>query len=535
MKKLYILLVYLAAILLLLSSCVEENFTGVVFYDVDNDSLYTANDIPIPDVQVSDGLNIVITNEKGIFKLPKSDAEFIYITKPSGYDLPLERNCIPVFYKKVEESTEIYNFILRSSSIVDDFTAIIMNDIHLEVNLGEGGWCPNQDPVETFNEYIDEFISLDPRPDFFISVGDQSGVWPDNTERLEEYVIACSRLGVPVYNAMGNPGHNDSDLDRVFFKNAYRSYFGPLYYSFDYGNYHFIVLDTNIIWGDHGKNLAFGLDEKQYEWFMKDLELNKEKCLLVFYHEPIDNTENQLEYWFKVMAGKKPDVWLEKEKVLALLDAYNVAATFAGHTHTNGLYEEAGTIFVTNGAVCGAWWGPKFNGFMYPFYPEYEENEINAGPDGTPQGYRILSAYPTLFSTSYKAFRDEARITFANPTSTYIGSGKLSFTDLDMINFYTFCINVAKNGDPISTSTFAMKPLRGVIPLLLNAYSIYPIQKVEYRIDIGEWSEAEQIGGLMWNSQIETSDLMPGLHVITARLVDDQGEYSSQMAIIVGL
>jgi len=512
----------------------ENNWSGAVFHDVDRDGTYRTNDLPLEGVQVTDGRQIVTTDAKGLFQLPREEAaDYIYITKPSGYDPWLDENAVPRFFQKIGEGPQarVYTFPLMPSPRADTFTAVLMNDIHLEVVPGEGGHHADQDPVETFNEFVDEFLAMDPPRDFFVSIGDQSGVTPENTSGLDAYVDSCGRLGVPVYNVMGNPGHNDGDLDRVFFKSAYRARFGPLYYAFDVTGWHLIVLDTNLISGDHGRELAFGLDERQLAWFREDLERNRDKRVLLFYHEPIDNTENTLEVLIKLLTGKKPDVWVGKEEILELFRSHPVMATFAGHTHSNGLYEEAGTIYVTNGAVSGAWWGPDFNGLMDLLYPEYAALGINSGPDGTPQGYRILTLGQDLLSSSFKAFREERKVTFANPAATDIGTGKLSYLDLDPRNSYTFMLAMDGGDGGASTGTPVSEPLRGEVPLVFNAFSLLPVTGVEFRIDEGPWQRAEPAGGLIWGGTLDTRPMAPGAHTLSARVEDGQGSSISSVTI----
>jgi UDP-2,3-diacylglucosamine pyrophosphatase LpxH len=509
--------------------CDSESICGAVFVDTDKDLIYSPNDSPIAGVQVTNGKDITITDDKGVFKLPKG-FDYVYITKPDGYDLPLAMNNIPVFFRKTEPQQQLYYFSLTPSEATHAYSGVIMNDIHLEVVAGQGQWGANQDPLETFNKFIDEFMNLSPKPDFIIANGDQSGVTPEDTSGLDNYVSACSRLGIPVYNVMGNPGHNDSDSDRVFYKTAYRSYFGPLYHSFDYDDCHFIVLDTNILSGDHGKILTYGLDETQKQWFETDLELNKYKRILVFFHEPIDNTENTIEYIVKKLLKKPPDVWVDRESILELLAKYKVSVVFFGHTHSNGIFKEKGTLHVTNGAVCGAWWGPDFNNIMYIFYSSMSDRGINANADGTPQGYRILTVAPEILSSSYKAFTQERDICFADPAGTRLGYEKLSFTDIDILNAYTFC--VYGNVESLKTGVSKLQILKGIIPLTLNAYSLYPIESVAYKIDSGSWVDAMHNGGIIYSAEIDAAKLSPGPHIITARIKDSMGKKDSMIFVV---
>jgi hypothetical protein len=183
------------------------------------------------------------------------------------------------------------------------------------------------------------------------------------------------------------------------------------------------------------------------------------------------------------------------------------------------------------------------NMLMYACHPEYEKKGINAGPDGTPQGYRILSANSSTLGTLYKAFRDERGISFANPTLTKIWPSNIltrlshlyrdGYLSEDGKNSYTVYMNFDGNGDPIFTNLLNTETLSGTFPLVLNAWSLYPIQKVEYKIDDGNWIEADQIYGIMWSSLIDTSKLSAGEHQITGRIVDVKGKYPKQMDITV--
>jgi len=513
----------------------EGHLCGAVFHDVDRDGAYRTNDVPLGGVQVTDGRRIAATDGAGLFRLPQEDAaQYVIVTQPSGYVPPLDGHAVPRFFVPVPQGPqeEAYLFPLVPWGGRGAFTAVVMNDIHLEVVPGQGGHNPDQDPVDTFNEYVDEFLALDPPPDFVVSVGDQSGVVPGDTAGLDAYVEACGRLGVPVYNAMGNPGHNDGDLDRVFFKGAYRERFGPLYYALDVAGWHLVVLDTNLISGDHGQELAFGLDERQRAWLEEDLALNGDKPLLIFYHEPIDNTENAIDVLIKVLSGRKPDLWIDKQGILELFRSHGVRATFAGHTHTNGLYQEAGTLYVTNGAVSGAWWGPNFNGLMELLFPEYAGLGINSGPDGTPQGYRLLTLGPERLSSTFKAFREERRVAFANPAATDVGAGKLSYLDLDLYNGYTFLLEAGAWGDGFpGAGTPVPEPLRGEVTLVVNACSLRPVRGVDIRIDDGPWRPAEPAGGLLWTALLDTRLLEPGEHALWARVTDTGGERAASVAI----
>lgn len=86
----------------------------------------------IEGVPVTDGINIVITNGKGEYKLlSNGTSEHIYITAPSGYKIPIE-NKVPCFFKKIEQNNkkrQKIDFELQKSD-ADDYkhTLIVWAD-----------------------------------------------------------------------------------------------------------------------------------------------------------------------------------------------------------------------------------------------------------------------------------------------------------------------------------------------------------------------------------------------------------------------
>ena len=90
-------------------------------------------------------------------------------------------------------------------------------------------------------------------------------------------------------------------------------------YSFDKGNSHFVVLNsekpnTNII------------NDVQRNWLDNDLSANKLKNVFVFFHEPAF----QMSQDSKDALDAKPQ---ERDALWNILKKYNVTAVFNGHLH----------------------------------------------------------------------------------------------------------------------------------------------------------------------------------------------------------
>jgi Calcineurin-like phosphoesterase. len=196
--------------------------------------------------------------------------------------------------------------------------------------------------------------------------------------------------GVPVYEVVGNHdvvGVNKKSVNTTepgYGKEMFESYFGATNYSFDCGDYHFVVLDSNKVdekWGIPGKGLDYMIDEPQLSWLENDLA-STSKTPIVFLHEPTVTLKNSGEVW-------------------EVLNTYNTMAIFSGHWHDDELLNSSGIPEQVGGAVCGGWWrGPN--------------------KDGVPQGYRIVVLNGTEIATFYKATGVDRQINILEPSEPIV-------------------------------------------------------------------------------------------------------------------
>lgn len=95
------------------------------------------------------------------------------------------------------------------------------------------------------------------------------------------------------------------------------------YYSFDYGNVHFISLDS---YGEESTRRMSDTLSKQYIWVKKDLEANKLPWTVVYFHHPpfskgTHDSDEELE------------LTLIRENLVKLLDKHKVDLVLSGHSH----------------------------------------------------------------------------------------------------------------------------------------------------------------------------------------------------------
>ncbi|MFA5205720.1 MAG: LamG-like jellyroll fold domain-containing protein [Lentisphaeria bacterium] len=181
------------------------------------------------------------------------------------------------------------------------------------------------------------------RPNLVMHVGDVvpggkfgKDLWP------REWLLPAGELmsHVPLYVAIGN---HEENADWFY---QYVSYPRPEnFYSFDYGNAHFAVLDSNQARG-------FLPGGKQYEWLAKDLGQSKAQWKFVFLHHPpySSDDDDYGDTWRKTasVCGEA-----SPRQLVPLFERYNVDIVWSGHIH---LYERtwplrAGKIDRKNGVT----------------------------------------------------------------------------------------------------------------------------------------------------------------------------------------
>ena len=172
------------------------------------------------------------------------------------------------------------------------------------------------------------------KPALVFNVGDVVTSGHVLSQWVDEYFYPLRFLSgfVPSYISIGNHEYGGYwDIRRVppFEKYVHHptqtTGSTEYWYSFDYGNAHFIVLDPNKTDGPLGNRIPPG--SQQYEWFKNDLTKAKKhsRWIFVFFHEPPYS-----ECWSGGYYDGEPHL---RQEIVPLIEANNVAIVFSGHTH----------------------------------------------------------------------------------------------------------------------------------------------------------------------------------------------------------
>ncbi|MBC7306707.1 MAG: metallophosphoesterase, partial [Dietzia sp.] len=85
--------------------------TGRVFDDANRNSVYDDGEVGVPDVRVSNGRDVVTTDEEGRYELPATDNFTAFVTQPAGWQVPVDEQMFAQFsYNHLPEGSPELRF-----------------------------------------------------------------------------------------------------------------------------------------------------------------------------------------------------------------------------------------------------------------------------------------------------------------------------------------------------------------------------------------------------------------------------------------
>ncbi|WP_163323559.1 metallophosphoesterase family protein [Draconibacterium mangrovi] len=247
----------------------------------------------------------------------------------------------------------------QAHSETDNFSFVFMTDIHI---------TPERNATEGFSQAIDTINSLN--PDFVLTGGDnimdalgQTYEVSDSLYKLYENTVA--KVKAPVYNTMGNhevfglyENSGVSPSHEEYGKQLYQNRLAKRYYSFDYKNWHFVVLDGIGFTND--RHYYGHVDEEQLEWLKNDLKTAGDKPIAVSIHIPLLSIGSQI-MQDPTEGMSEGSIVTNANQVREILEQHNTKLVLQGHLHFLEDIEYNGIHYITGGAVSSQWWqGQRF-------------------------------------------------------------------------------------------------------------------------------------------------------------------------------
>ena len=443
-----------------------------------------ANGKGIPNVVVSDGVELTQTNADGSYQLSSAKKNgYVFISIPSNYEVKTTAN-IPQFFQYTTESNknvEIKDFELTSVQN-DNHTMIVMTDFHLanrtdDLLQFETGF------IKDVNASITQLKS-EGKKVYGLTLGDLSWdlYWYSNKFALPEFIPQMAKVNIPTFHAIGNHDNDPYYANDWDSESAYKKVIGPTYYSFNIGKIHYIVLD-NIEYLNTGgasgtvgnRNYNAKISSDQLEWLKKDLAFITDKStpIVVGMHVQLNNAPS---------INQTANLRLSNgQDLLTALSNFDNVHLLSGHTHVNYTVENTTKLMEHNiGAVCGTWW--------WTGKSNYTGNHISK--DGSPGGYAVWDMSSKNMQWYYKGIGKEKTYQFRayDLNQVHITAAKFAPKSTDAkLKEYISNYGTVNNKNEILVNVWGYDPkwkveiIENGSPLTVSRVAAYdPLQIVSY-------------------------------------------------------
>ncbi len=488
---------------------------GRVYLDRNENQRFDGDDEPLAAIRVSNGREIVLTNDKGRYELPIEIDGTIFVIKPRGYRTLLSEDQLPRFYytHKPQGSPdqrfagvaptgplpESIDFPLYLQDEPEQFKAILFGDPQPR-NLKEVDFVAH--------DVVQELIGTD--ASFGVTLGD---IAFDDLDVFEPQARVVAALGIPWYNVIGNhdlnfDAKNDRESDETF-----QRVFGPSYYAFDHGPVHFLVLD-DVEWlvDENGSGrYQGGLGRRQMEFIRQDLSMiPPDQLVVLLMHIPLDGVRDRLEL-FRL---------IEQRPFCMSVSAHTHHHEHRYMTHDDGWLGPKPHHHVVNVTVSGSWWSGARDERGIPH---------TTMADGAPNGYSIISFDGHNYRLRFKAAGRPAdyQMQIHAPNAVQKSSESAVEVTANIFNGskdtkVQLCINRNEAMD--------MQQIIAIDPFYerIERDERERLAKLKEQAESGErpWIALPKPkdSSHLWRTSLAIADLEPGVHVlrVTAQIDDEQ-------------
>ncbi|XZE52011.1 calcineurin-like phosphoesterase C-terminal domain-containing protein [Planctomycetaceae bacterium SH139] len=371
-----------------------QTATGVVFNDANGNGVRDADEVGIPEIKVSNGREIVKTDQQGRYQLPISDDCILFVIKPRNWMTPLNEDNLPQFYyihkpagspanfryAGVEPTgplPESVDFALSRREEPETFKALLFGDTQPR----------NVEEVEYMaHDVIEQVIAEDAHgASFGVTLGD---IVFDDLSVMTPHNQAIALIGIPWYNVLGNHDMNFDAPNDELSDETFERHYGPNYYSFDHGPTHFLVLD-DVTWvaAKNGERAHYhgGFGERQLEFIRNDLAMiPPDQLVVLMMHIPLTGVD-------------------DRHGLYRLIEQRPATVSISAHTHymehrligdEDGWQGAEPHHHIINVTVCGSWWRGQ---------PDERGIPHATMSDGGANGYSIMQFDGNKYSLEYRA------------------------------------------------------------------------------------------------------------------------------------
>ena len=310
---------------------------GTVFEDRNGNGWQDGGEPGLPGVKVSDGVELVTSDQRGAYQLPVVDGRSSFVIKPAGYGVPTRGNGLPDYWSNVQSVAGPGIEVRRPGRRVS-----ALQEPCVDARPGDRRGVPAG---------LDVLLFADPQTKSMDRRGllrarhrpvrarrqcqllrcRRSG--PEPGRHRQRRPVAVSgiergrprKLGVPWLHVAGN---HDLDFDALRDEDSlltFRNTYGPDTFAWEEPEATFIVLDDVIYRPGQTPAYVGGLRDDQFAFLERYLPtLPKERLLVIGVHIP----------FFDAAPGRETFRHADRARLFALLEDFPQVLLLSGHSHT---------------------------------------------------------------------------------------------------------------------------------------------------------------------------------------------------------
>ena len=348
---------------------------------------------PVPNAVVTDGFVHSAADENGCYRFesPYPDrVKFVSVRVPKEYRPVIRQGRTTFFgslpaYDGKERTADIV--LEKRTNASDDFTMLVIADPQA-APFERKAWWDNV-AFASLDIWEDMFSDMKNRVAnttgecYGLCLGDIAATTNNGASVYAPYSIGVASLGIPFYQVIGNHDHFvlDTNLTDDDAAASFEAAFGPRNYSFDLGQFHFVVIDNCIYEKDWRRYpFKYGFEDEFMEWLKSDLSLVPKDVPIMFCsHVDFFDEFGRLH---ESMVFDNVDCRYKFEEFYETLQSFEFEKIYiwAGHTHATRFTGKVESSPSTN-----------IEAYVVGRSAGGDIQEYLAG-DGTPKGYVVLEA-----------------------------------------------------------------------------------------------------------------------------------------------
>lgn len=411
---------------------------GLVYADTNRNGALDRGERGLPQVQVSDGRQIALTDARGRFALEDAPVAPVFVIKPASHAAPRGADGRPDLWRGADAVD--CNFALHETPPPrGPLDVLLFADPQAASAIDVGHYA---------RDIVDDVLARGHAPSAALGITLGDVVARGRTDLYPLLDRETARLDVPWLHVAGNHDMDTGASDDAAALGAFHRHYGPDTLAWETAHANVVLLD-DVVRRDGPPGYIGGLREAQFDFLERYLATaSRERLLVIALHIPL----------FDAVLDRETFRRADRERLFRLIEPFPKRVVLSGHTHAQqhvfhgeaSGWRGASPLHEYNvGAASGAYWSGVQDAAGIP---------DAMMSDGTPNGHARLRIEP---DGRYRLSWHPARL---------------------------------RDGDASMTDAMALHAPRALRRGAFPAWGVYGNvfmghagTRVEYRVDGGDW------------------------------------------------